>query len=340
MYGLRPKKELEEFYNNLPNKPYFAYDNYIKCIRPKKHVKEYSHIQYNHPQIQKYIVVDLDKTAIDILDTPLKPNLLIVNKNNAKGHAFFRLKSFVPITPKSRMQPQKTLRLITHSINNYLFDNGGADHRFSGQLAKNPWVGDDRYHILSYNNEPWDFEDFFENIPSEFIKMNRPQKIVVDQKELEAVAVGERNYFLFNKIRFEAYKLKAKIGNPDAFHEAVEDYANKCNGLISVPLGYGEINQIVKSISKWVWLTYDGSDDKNRGVMELDSKGHNLSLQDKQILGAKYSHEQRKESSYKAILEAFNDLISKDIKPTQKAVSIASGKGLTTVKKYWKQINR
>jgi len=340
MNGITPKNEIIKLYENLPTKPYFSYENYIKCVRPKKFVKEYSHLQYNHPQIQKYIVIDLDDTAINILDTNLKPNLLVLNKDNGKGHAYFRLKSFVPVTAKSRMQPQKTLRLITHSINNYLFEPAGADHRFSGQLAKNPMCGDDRYRVLSYTDQSWDFEDFFENIPDQHIKMNQPQKIIVDQKELEAVAVGERNHFLFNKVRFEAYRLKAKYGNPDAFYDAVEDYANKCNGCIANPLGYGEINQIIKSISKWTWNEYDGTDAKNRGVMELDSKGHNLSLQDKQTLGAKYTNEQRKESSYKAISDAFFHLLSKDIKPTQKAVAEQSKKSLRTVKTYWKQLNR
>ncbi|MBS9866979.1 hypothetical protein J4H18_23560 [Vibrio alginolyticus] len=42
------------------------------------------------------------------------------------------------------------------------------------------------------------------------------EKIIVDQKELEAVAIGERNHFLFNKVRFEAYRLKAKFVNESA----------------------------------------------------------------------------------------------------------------------------
>lgn len=340
MNGIKPQNELIKLYENLPSKPYFSYENYIKTVRPKKYVKEYSHLQYNHPQIQKYIVLDLDKVAFEILETNLRPNLLVVNKKDGKGHAFFRLKSLVSCTAKSRMQPQKTLRLITHSLNNYLHDSAGADHRFSGQLAKNPLVGDDRYRVFSYSDQAMDFEDFFENIPDQHIKMNQPQKIIVDQKELEAVAVGERNHFLFNKVRFEAYRLKAKYGNPEAFYDAVEDYANKCNGCIANPLEYGEINALIKSISKWTWNTYDGTDAKNRGVMELDSKGHNLSLHDKRVLGAKYSHEVRKESSYKAISDAFYHLVSKDIKPTQKAVAEQSKKGIATVKRYWKQLNR
>ena len=342
MYGINPQNQIRTLYENLPAKPFFSYDNYIKQVRPKKFIKEYSHLQYNHPQIQKYIVIDLDKTAINILDTNLKPNLLILNKKNGSGHAYFKLKSFVSCTPNSRMQPQKTLRLITHSINNYLAEPCGADNRFSGQLAKNPMVADvnDRYRVLSFNDDEWDFEDFFENIPDQFIKMNQPEKIVIDQKELECVAIGERNHFLFNKVRFESYKLKNRIFAESDFYEAVEEYANKSNGCLVNPLEYGEINSLIKSISNWTWLKYDGTDAKNRGVMQLDLKGHNLSLKDKQVIGAKYSHKIRKESSYKAIQASFNRLLNVGIKPTQKAVSEHSKKGIATVKRYWKQLNR
>lgn len=339
MNGIKTKNELIKLYENLPTKPYFSYENYIKTVRPKKYCKEYSHLQYNHPMIQKYIVIDLDKTAIDILDTNLKPNLLVLNKNNGKGHAYFRLKNFVPVTANSRIQPQKTLRLITHSLNNYLADCG-ADGAFSGHLAKNPLVGDDRYRVLSFNDDGWDFEDFFENIPDKFIQMNKPQKIIIDQKELECVAVGERNHFLFNKVRYESYKLKNKIFIESDFYEAVADYSNKCNSCLTMPLEYGEINSLTKSVSKWTWLNYDGTDAKNRGVMQLDLKGHNLTLKDKQVIGAKYTNEQRKESSYKAIQGSFNYLLNKGIKPTQKAVAEHSKKGIATVKRYWKQLNR
>lgn len=339
MLGINKEKELKILYTNLPEKPYFSYQNYAKYVRPKKHIYEYTHLQFNHPEIIKYIVVDLDKFALDILDTNLKPNLLVINKDNPRGHAFFRLKSFVGCTSNSKMKPQRTLRLITHSINNYLFDTAGADHCFNGHLAKNPFFEND-YKIYSFNQDAWEFEDFFENIPDQHIKLNKPKTLTVQGVELEAVAVGERNCYLFDAVRFESYKLKSRFSTFENFANAVQEYAEKSNGRLQNPLQYGELQGLIKSISKWTWTKYDGSDGKNRGVMELDAKGHNLTLQDKQVLGAKYSHEKRKETSYKAISDAFYSLVNDGLKPTQKAVAKRSGKGIATVKRYWKQINR
>ncbi|SGZ00491.1 Putative replicase RepA [Moritella viscosa] len=68
--------------------------------------------------------------------------------------------------------------------------------------------------------------------------------------------------------------------------------------------------------------------------------GHNLSLQDKQVIGATYSNQLQRETTQNALQATFNELVSQCIKPTQKAVSLSSGKSLKTVKRYWSKLEK
>ncbi|GAA69937.1 hypothetical protein P20429_4088 [Pseudoalteromonas sp. BSi20429] len=74
--------------------------------------------------------------------------------------------------------------------------------------------------------------------------------------------------------------------------------------------------------------------------MELDLKGHNLSLQDKQVIGATYTNQLQRKTTQNALQDAFNELVSQCIKPTQKAVANLSSKSLRTVKVYWSKIEK
>lgn len=331
MYGIKTDHELNIFNSLLMNKVKVSNKDYYQIIRPKNQASQYSHIQYNHLSGSNYIAIDIDNDIFNTLEeTNLKPNIVVANSSNNKAHCFFRLNSFVGTTENSRMKPQKALRLLTHSMNNDL----DGDKGFNGMQAKNPLHDD--FRVFSYSSKAYDFDELFDNIPDKHIYIYKPE--IIETKE--AVESPGRNCYLFEVIRFFSYKLKWKCSDYDQFFNQVQDFAIRANDNLTDPIGYREISSIVKSISNFTWSKYTGGDEKNRGVLELSLKGHNLTLQDKQVIGAKYSHEVRKESSYKAISEAFYHLVSKDIKPTQKAVAKQSGKGLTTVKKYWKQLSR
>ena len=101
-----------------------------------------------------------------------------------------------------------------------------------------------------------------------------------------------------------------------------------------------EIRYIVKSISNFTWSKYTGGDGKNRGVLELSSKGHNLSLQDKQVIGAKYSHKIRTDNTEQRIVEAVEALQAENLKITQKAIAERSGLHRNTLRNHSELIKK
>lgn len=334
MHGINTQMELQHFKNNLMNKIKVSNADYYQIIRNKQHSQAYSHIQYNHLSGQNYIGLDCDIDVFNMIEEKnINPNLVVKNKNNNRAHLFFRLTSFVGTTPKARIKPQKTLRLLTHSLNNHL----KTDHAFNGVQAKNPL--NDSYDVFSFSNESYDFNDLFENIPDEQIYINKPEILMHEDKEIIHVGTGERNVYLFDTVRFQSYKVKHKHNNFNSFYDEIERIYNDLNNMLAEPMDFKECQHSIKSIATWTWCNFVG-DGKNRGVMDLASKAHNLSDHDKKVVGANYTNKIRKETSYNAIQGAFNELVSQCIKPTQKAVANLSGKSLITVKRYWSKIEK
>lgn len=331
--GIKKEKELEIFYNNLMQKVNVSGDDYYQKIRSKNNCQKYSHIQYNHNSGMNYICLDCDHNVFETLeDKNIYPNLIALNKDNNKGHIFVRFNSFVGTTANSEMKPQRTARLLNHSLNNYL----RCDKQFTGVQAKNP-LNTDKYRVYSYSQDGYDFNELFDNIPDEFIFLNDPYKVVIEEKELLLVNVGERNAYLFDTVRIEAYKLKYKFNEYNKLYDEVKKIYLSVNSKLKEPLSVTEANHSIKSITNYVFYRYTG-DQKNRGVLNLNAHGHNLNLQDKQVLGAKYTHKTQRMNTEQVLLGCIAKLQEEGKKITQKAVAELSGKSLRTVKTYWKSI--
>lgn len=334
MYGINTQMELQHFKNNLMDKVKVSNEDYYQIIRNKQHSSKFSHIQYNHLSGQNYIGLDCDIDVFNVIEEKnINPNLVVKNKNNNRAHLFFRLSSFVGTTPNARTKPQKALRLLTHSLNNHL----GTDKHFNGVQAKNPL--NDSYDIFSFSNESYDFDELFENIPDEQIYVNKPEISISEDKEIIHVGTGERNIYLFDTVRFQSYKIKHKHNNFNSFYDEIERIYNDLNAMLAEPMDFKECQHSIKSIATWTWCNFVG-DGKNRGVMDLASKGHDLSDHDKKVIGASYSAKIKRETTQNALQDAFNELVSQCIKPTQKAVANLSGKSLITVKRNWSKIEK
>lgn len=329
MYGIRVNKEIETFNALLMNKVKVSNKDYFQIIRSKKYASKYPHIQYNHLSGVNYIAIDIDNDVFNTLEeTNLNPNLVIANSSNNKAHCYFRLNDFVGTTAKSSIKPQKALRLLTHSLNNFM--NG--DKAFNGMQAKNPLH--DTYRVFSFSDQGYDFAELFDNIPDDKIFIYKPE--IVETKE--AVEAPGRNCYLFELTRFYSYKQKWHCKSYDELFKCVEAFAQNANANLTEPLGTSEISYIVKSITNFTWSKYTGGDGKNRGILELSSKGHNLTMQDKQIIGANYTNKTQRENTEQLLKDCLAELQAQGKKATQKAVAELSGKSLKTVKRYWKQI--
>ena len=270
MNGIKTNKELEIFKNNLMQKVKVSNKDYFQIIRNKSHSAKYSHIQYNHLSGQNYIGLDCDNDVFNVIEEKnINPNLVVKNHDNNKAHLFFRLSSFVGTTPKAKIKPQKALRLLTHSLNNYL----GTDKAFNGVQAKNPL--NESYEVFSYSDQPYDFNDLFENIPDDEIFINKPNIETLNSKEIIHVGTGERNIYLFDTVRFQSYKVKHKHNNFNSFYDEIERIYNDLNNMLAEPVDFKEAQHSIKSISTWTWCNFVG-DRKNRGVLNLGANGHDL----------------------------------------------------------------
>ena len=329
MYGIRVNKEIETFNALLMNKVKVSNKDYFQIIRSKKYASKYPHIQYNHLSGVNYIAIDIDNDVFNTLEeTNLNPNLVVANSSNNKAHCYFRLNDFVGTTANSSFKAQKAMRLLHNSLNNYM--NG--DKAFNGMQAKNPLHSS--YRVLSFSDQGYDFAELFDNIPDKHIYIYKPE--IVETKE--SVYSPGRNSYIFEVTRFHAYKQKALCSSFEQFFNEVDSYAQLANSNLTEPLELSEIKYIVRSITNFTWSKYTGGDGRNKGVMELNLKGHNLTQQDKEILGANYTAKIKRENTEQLLKECLAELQAQGKKATQKAVAELSGKGIATVKRYWKQI--
>ena len=334
MYGINTQMELQHFKDNLMDKVKVSNEDYYQIIRGKQFSQAFTHIQYNHLSGQNYIGLDCDIDVFNVIEEKnIYPNLVVKNKNNNRAHLFFRLSSFVGTTAQSRIKPQRAVKLLTHSLNNHL----GTDKAFNGIQAKNPL--NDSYDIFSYSNESYDFDELFENIPDDQIFVNKPEISIGEDKEIIHVGTGERNIYLFDTVRFQSYKVKHKHNNFNSFYDEIERIYNDLNAMLADPMDFKECQHSIKSIATWTWCNFVG-DGKNRGVLNLDANGHDLSDHDKKVIGASYSAKIKRETTQNALQDAFNELVSQCIKPTQKAVANLSGKSLRTVERNWSKIEK
>ena len=94
------------------------------------------------------------------------------------------------------------------------------------------------------------------NYLCEFIDTNKRVK-----KEVRKSIVAEgRNTALFDSLRFYAYSIIFKYQKNDdfcGFISALEEEAEHINDSFEDQLGFKEINHTIRSISSWVWGTFD-----------------------------------------------------------------------------------
>ncbi|OZO61041.1 primase C-terminal domain-containing protein, partial [Escherichia coli] len=125
----------------------------------------------------------------------------------------------------------------------------GADPCYTGKITKNPL--NPRWRTF------WNEQPRFElNYLCEFIDTNKRVK-----KEVRKSIVAEgRNTALFDTLRFYAYSIIFKYQKNDdfcGFISALQEEAENINDSFEDQLGFKEINHTIRSISSWVWGTFD-----------------------------------------------------------------------------------
>ena len=247
---LQKEYSRSDFINQIISRPFctddFKRDGIYRTN--KRRALNSVYIEHNNDSFINSIVFDIDSDTAAIAwqdaDIP-KPNFITQNPANGHAHLFYALSSPVCITENARRKPQKLLKGVIEGLTERL----GADPCYTGKITKNPL--NPRWRTF------WNEQPRFElNYLCEFIDTNKRVK-----KEVRKSIVAEgRNTALFDNLRFYAYSIIFKYQKNDdfcGFMSALEEEAEHINDSFEDQLGFKEINHTIRSISSWVWGTFD-----------------------------------------------------------------------------------
>ena len=247
---LQKEYSRSDFINQIISRPFctddFKRDGIYRTN--KRRALNSVYIEHNNDSFINSIVFDIDSDTAAIAwqdaDIP-KPNFITQNPANGHAHLFYALSSPVCITENARRKPQKLLKGVIEGLTERL----GADPCYTGKITKNPL--NPRWRTF------WNEQPRFElNYLCEFIDTNKRVK-----KEVRKSMVAEgRNTALFDNLRFYAYSIIFKYQKNDdfcGFISALEEEAEHINDSFEDQLGFKEINHTIRSISSWVWGTFD-----------------------------------------------------------------------------------
>jgi hypothetical protein len=247
---LQKEYSRSDFINQIISRPFctddFKRDGIYRTN--KRRALNSVYIEHNNDSFINSIVFDIDSDTAAIAwqdaDIP-KPNFITQNPANGHAHLFYALSSPVCITENARRKPQKLLKGVIEGLTERL----GADPCYTGKITKNPL--NPRWRTF------WNEQPRFElNYLCEFIDTNKRVK-----KEVRKSIVAEgRNTALFDTLRFYAYSIIFKYQKNDdfcGFMSALQEEAENINDSFEDQLGFKEINHTIRSISSWVWGTFD-----------------------------------------------------------------------------------
>lgn len=250
--------QLQSFYDDLPNKPYCSEVKNACTVRPKAIASKQPYIQANHPNIIKWLIIDIDSDFknkfIDYYDEKLffrwhdrnlpMPTFIARNKKNGHVQYFIKLTNPVSMFENSRSHPVTFLKNIQYALTVQY----GGDLSFGGSLSKNPldfktWdiylTGAGGYTL----NELAEYIDFDDPI-------NKPPKRSANDEIISPFAGLGRNCDTFDYLRFIAYPIADSM-TQTALQDYLIQLGIEFNKNYKQPLLYNEIKCIAKSIARF-----------------------------------------------------------------------------------------
>jgi hypothetical protein len=291
--GLSLKVE-SQFYNGLP-KMAAVCNSFADGVEVKhrKMAVNFSNIEHKPKQLIRSLCFDVDSenSLYQWHDNNcLEPNWIAINPENGHAHYGYLIKDPVSNGLKSRIKPIAFVDAIERGMTVKL----GADLAYSGFMTKNPMH--DKWDVLTGEENPYALNDLADNVP-----------LVWKTKKDQAEDLSElgRNSTLFAQCRFWGYRNAERYkqtSNYESFYNAVKAVCDHHNMQFHSLLPESEVKNVAKSIAQYSFYKYKG-DGKQRGIMDLVSKCHNLSMRDKQVLGARHSADTKRANTEQAIKE-------------------------------------
>jgi hypothetical protein len=322
--GLSLKVE-SQFYNGLP-KMAAVCNSFADGVETKhrKTAVNFANIEHKPKQLIRSLCFDVDtETALYQWhdNNCLEPNWMAVNPNNGHAHYGYLIKDPVSNGLKSRIKPIAFVDAIERGMTVKI----GSDLAYSGFMTKNPM--NDKWDVYTGEEHAYTLNDLADNV-----------KLIWKSTKGQTEDLSElgRNSTLFEQCRFWGYRNAERYkqtSNYESFYKAVKSVCDHHNMQFSTLLPESEVKSVAKSIAQYSFYKYKG-DGKRRGIMELSSKGHELSMSDKQVLGAKYSHQVRKTATEAKIREAVAYLRTSGKRISIRSVAMQSGVSNPTIQKY------
>lgn len=235
--------------DRLPRKPYCTEDlAHGLLIKPLKIAIKMRYIQPNPPGIVSYLAFDIDRAnaGAAFLDSNApRPSFIIKNPENGHAHYLYALATPITTTSAARLKPIRYVAAIERAIAEQL----GSDPGYSGLIIKNP--AHQHWHTIVVETTPYSLSRLAEGL--DLSEAANAARI----RECATSGLG-RNCTVFDDLRHWAYKAVVhhwKPGGENGFIEATRAKAHELN-LFQEPLQSKEVDQIAKSVSKWVWKRF------------------------------------------------------------------------------------
>ena len=247
---LELSRTFEDWY--LPQRPLCCdyYEHGVHRLKREDALK-CRHIETNPLALSNLIVVDIDDADARLMalweHQGMMPNLIMENPANGHAHAGWVLTYPVCRTDYARRKPLKLLHATTEGLRR----SCDGDEGYSGLLMKNPLSPAWNSEIVA--TETYDLEQLASQLEEHG---DMPPKSWKRTVRARTVGLG-RNCTLFEMARLDAYREVRRI--PDRStrsRERLREYIRRdchmINGTFPDPLPFKEVNQIAKSIDKWI----------------------------------------------------------------------------------------
>lgn len=233
------------FVSRLPRRPYCSDDpTHGLIVRPSEIALMRRHIQANPPHETAWLIFDLDYQgaafAWESANLP-PPTVTISNPANGHAHLLYGLTTPVALSDAARDAPIRYAAALQAAFLAKL----SADPGYAGLVTKNPLH--DAWRTI-WVPHLYDLGEL-----AEYVSL--PRRI----PRRESVGLG-RNCDLFDELRAWTYQwvrvYKRNHASADQWHDAVAGQATRLNAF-DVPLSFGEVKAIAKSVAKWTWRRFN-----------------------------------------------------------------------------------
>ena len=196
----------------------------------------------------QWLTFDIDRAGAvadlyyDCMGVP-EPNIVVENTENGHAHFLFKLETPVYLGENASTKPINYLNAIYSEIRTLL----KADTAYSGLMSKNPLH--ECWRTQELRVEPYSLAGLSQHLELELTFTKQP-KIDLDEAYHEG-----RNSRIFTELKERAYVAVREFRGKtyQQWLESCIGYCMQLNSNLVHPLGYGEIKQIAKSVSKFCW---------------------------------------------------------------------------------------